>query len=167
MLPREILKIWALRNAISCILSHFMLLYGIFLSQFLTIISKQQQEQPARIFPFLVSVIKPVIYCRYCAIKFDPPHVSQKWKIYPPFKILPPSKTTAPLQNQSQHLLYKCWTVYHCLNLHNTKSWISLEREKISRKGKGHLSSFLKVYQIHVLNLFFVVTTFYLSVHNV
>ena len=33
-------------------------------------------------------------------------------------------------------------------NLHNTKSWISLEREKISGKGKHHLSSFWKAFHI-------------------
>ena len=35
-------------------------------------------------------------------------------------------------------------------NLHNTKSWISLEREKISQKGKHHRLSFWKAFYVNL-----------------
>ena len=91
MLPYEILKVWALRNAIACILSHFpCFVYGIFICHFLTIISKKQEPQ-RECFPFFGFSYKIcLIDCRCChsIIKFYPPHVSHKWK----FTLPPPKK---------------------------------------------------------------------------
>ena len=45
--------------------------------------------------------------------------------------------------------------VISCSNLHNAKTWISLEQKKILQKGKHHSSSLLKGFQTFLLHMHF------------